>query len=152
MARRNGHFGWPTAWADPLLEQAKTRENVVMFVTAIDHVQIAAPPGCEADARSFFGTLLGLEEIPKPTALAARGGCWFKVGASQLHVGVESSFHPAKKAHPAFAVREIESLFHRFTQNGVNCDWDEALENTRRFFAEDPWGNRLEFTEQASPK
>jgi catechol 2,3-dioxygenase-like lactoylglutathione lyase family enzyme len=123
-----------------------------MFITGIDHIQIAAPPGCEAEARRFFGTLLGLEELQKPAVLADRGGCWFKVGASQLHVGIESAFRPAKKAHPAFAVSDAEALFRGLAQNGVNCTWDGALENVRRFFAEDPWGNRLEFTEQPQPK
>jgi catechol 2,3-dioxygenase-like lactoylglutathione lyase family enzyme len=123
-----------------------------MFITGFDHIQIAAPPGCEAEARKFFGQLLGLEEIPKPEPLRARGGCWFRIGATQLHIGVESAFHPAKKAHPAFAVHNIEILFHRLADAGVNCVWDTALEKTRRFFADDPWGNRLEFTESSTTK
>jgi catechol 2,3-dioxygenase-like lactoylglutathione lyase family enzyme len=70
----------------------------------LDHVQIAAPPGCEAEARRFFGDLLGLPEIEKPEPLRKRGGVWFAVGNHQLHVGVESEFAPAHKAHPAFAL------------------------------------------------
>ena len=62
------------------------------LLSGIDHVQIAAPSGCEAKARQFFGGLLGLEEIEKPAVLRERGGCWFKLGRSQLHVGVEESF------------------------------------------------------------
>jgi hypothetical protein len=68
-----------------------------MFVTGIDHVQIAAPQGCEQEARNFFGRLLGLEEIEKPQPLRSRGGCWFKVGERQLHIGVEKDFRTAKK-------------------------------------------------------
>ncbi len=118
-----------------------------MPVLDIDHIQIAAPRGCESEARSFYGGLLGLEEIPKPPALAARGGCWFRVGARQLHIGVEEDFTPAKKAHPAFAVTEIEGLFSTLSQAGVACRWDESLGGVRRFYAPDPWGNRLEFTQ-----
>jgi len=118
-----------------------------MLVTDIDHVQIAAPKGCEAEARRFFGGLLELVEIEKPLPLRARGGCRFQVGSRQLHVGVEEPFQPARKAHPAFAVSDIEALFAILEKAGVNCAWDEALGGTRRFYARDPWGNRLEFTE-----
>jgi catechol 2,3-dioxygenase-like lactoylglutathione lyase family enzyme len=116
-------------------------------VTEIDHVQIAAPAGCEPAARDFFGRLLGLEEIEKPEPLRSRGGCWFKIGTRQLHVGVENDFRPASKAHPAFAVDGIDALFRDLSSAGVRCRWDDALGGIRRFYAQDPWGNRLEFTE-----
>lgn len=118
-----------------------------MLITGIDHVQIAAPRGCEARAREFFGELLGLEEIEKPEALRSRGGCWFKAGSRQLHIGVEADFRPATKAHPAFASAHVDELFAILAKAGVKCVWDEFLPNLRRFYAEDPWGNRLEFTE-----
>jgi catechol 2,3-dioxygenase-like lactoylglutathione lyase family enzyme len=116
-------------------------------LTEIDHIQIAAPKGCEPAAREFFGHLLGLEEIEKPEKLRSRGGCWFKIGTRQLHIGVENDFRPATKAHPAFAVEEIEALFRDLSGAGVRCQWDEAVNGIRRFYAQDPWGNRLEFTE-----
>jgi catechol 2,3-dioxygenase-like lactoylglutathione lyase family enzyme len=118
-----------------------------MFVVDIDHVQIAAPRGCEDEARRFFGGLLGLHEVEKPEPLRSRGGCWFKVGSRQLHIGVEEPFQPAGKAHPAFAVRDIEALFAALETAGVECNCDESLGGVRRFFARDPWGNRLEFTQ-----
>lgn len=118
-----------------------------MLLLGIDHVQLAAPKGCELRARNFFGRLLGLEEIEKPASLRARGGCWFRVGSSQLHIGVEEHFRPARKAHPAFAVNDIEALFAVFEGAGVSCVWDDAMGGIRRFYANDPWGNRLEFTE-----
>ena len=65
------------------------------------------------------GCLLELEEIEKPEPLRARGGCWFKVGARQLHIGVEEPFRPATKAHPAFAVRDIDALFGTLQKAGV---------------------------------
>jgi catechol 2,3-dioxygenase-like lactoylglutathione lyase family enzyme len=117
------------------------------FVIDIDHVQIAAPKACEAEARRFFGELLGLIEIQKPEPLRERGGCWFKVGSRQLHIGVEDPFQSAAKAHPAFAIRDVEKVFALLEAAGVMCTWDEALGGVRRFFARDPWGNRLEFTE-----
>jgi catechol 2,3-dioxygenase-like lactoylglutathione lyase family enzyme len=116
-------------------------------VLAIDHVQIAAPHGCEIVARQFYGFLLGLEEIEKPPALQSRGGCWFRCGDQQLHVGVERDFQPARKAHPAFRVADLEALRERLRSLRVKVIEDGNLPGARRFYAEDPWGNRLEFVE-----
>ena len=117
-----------------------------MRVLDIDHIQIAAPKGCEAEARRFFGGILGLPEISKPAALQSRGGCWFQVGPKQLHVGVEEPFRPARKAHPAFLVNNADEAFAALEKAGARCVWDKALGDTKRFYADDPWGNRLEFT------
>ena len=122
-----------------------------MLLTDIDHVQLAAPRGCEAEARLFFGRILGLEEIEKPEPLSSRGGCWFRVGSKQLHIGVEEPFQRSAKAHPAFSVSDIESVFAALQNAGVHCVWDETLGGVRRFYANDPWGNRLEFTEPTFP-
>ena len=126
------------------------RHNDPMPVNDIDHVQLAAPGECEGAARQFFGQLLGLEELEKPEPLRARGGCWFKIGAKQLHIGVEEPFRPAAKAHPAFAVSDIDALFATLQRAGVQCAWDEAPGGIRRFYANDPWGNRLEFVAEGS--
>ncbi|HEY2355550.1 MAG TPA: VOC family protein [Gaiellaceae bacterium] len=113
---------------------------------SLDHVQIAAPPGCEAEARRFFGDVLGLQEVEKPEPLRARGGVWFAVGAQQLHIGVESGFAPALKAHPAFRVSAdaLDDLAARVAAAGHTVEWDESLADVQRFFTADPWGNRLE--------
>jgi len=122
-----------------------------MLLTELDHVQLAAPTGCEQAARDFFGGLLGLEELEKPEPLRSRGGCWFKIGLRQLHIGVDKNFQPAQKAHPAFAVQEIDRLFKLLGAAGVRCTWDSSLGGVRRFYAQDPWGNQLEFTEPTWP-
>ena len=119
-----------------------------MPVTGIDHVQIAAPPGCEQQARDFFGRVLGLEEIEKPSALRSRGGCWFRVGDGQLHIGVEEDFRPARKAHPAFTVENIAGFLATLREAGIMCAWDDTPGAVKRFYVNDPWGNRLEFTER----
>jgi catechol 2,3-dioxygenase-like lactoylglutathione lyase family enzyme len=115
-------------------------------IVALDHVQVAAPPGCEEDARRFYGKLLGLDEIAKPEERRARGGVWFAINdTQQLHVGVEEDFEPARKAHPAFSVApgDLEPLAARLVEAGVDLHWDEA-----RFHTSDPWGNRLEVLEK----
>jgi catechol 2,3-dioxygenase-like lactoylglutathione lyase family enzyme len=89
--------------------------------------------------------LLGLAELEKPEALRSRGGCWFQAGPQQIHIGVEEPFVPAAKAHPAFAVDDVHALFDRLTAAGIQCTWDDAIPGVLRFYAPDPWGNRLEF-------
>jgi catechol 2,3-dioxygenase-like lactoylglutathione lyase family enzyme len=111
---------------------------------AIDHVQLAAPPGCEAEARRFFAELLGLEELEKPAALRARGGVWFRVGEQRLHVGVEQEFAPARKAHPAFAVSRYDELLARLRAAGVPVTDDASIPGVRRCYVADPWGSRIE--------
>jgi len=114
----------------------------------LDHVQLAAPTGCEAEARAFWGEALGLPEVPKPPEMARRGGCWFQCGAQQIHVGVEAKFTPALKAHPAIRLADepsYEALVARLSARGIAVTHDREMEPAvRRFFAADPWGNRVE--------
>ncbi|WP_306185889.1 MULTISPECIES: glyoxalase [unclassified Streptomyces] len=117
------------------------------MLTAIDHVQLAAPPGSEDELRAYYVGVLGMTEIPKPPALAARGGCWFQAGSVQLHLGVEKDFRPAKKAHPGLKVTGIEAYAVRLAGRGAPVTWDDNLPGHRRFYSEDPVGNRLEFLE-----
>jgi catechol 2,3-dioxygenase-like lactoylglutathione lyase family enzyme len=116
-------------------------------ILGLDHVQLAAPHGCEAEARRFYSDLLGLAELPKPPTLAAKGGVWFAVGEQALHIGVEQPFAPARKAHPALLVRDLDALAQRLARANIAVTWDDALPGYRRFYAADPWGNRIEFLE-----
>ncbi|MFD9092927.1 VOC family protein [Streptomyces collinus] len=115
------------------------------MLVALDHVQLAAPPGAEDALRAFYTGALGMTEVPKPPVLAARGGCWFRAGAVQLHLGVEQDFRPAKKAHPGLRVTGIDALAARLTAQGATVTWDDDLPGHRRCYCEDPVGNRLEF-------
>jgi catechol 2,3-dioxygenase-like lactoylglutathione lyase family enzyme len=117
----------------------------------LDHVQIVAPPGCEPAARHFFGDLLGLQEVPKPAPLSARGGCWFALADRQLHIGVDPDFSPARKGHVALRVdpAELDDLAARLSAAGAAIAWDSALPTERRFYSADPWGNRIELLAEA---
>jgi catechol 2,3-dioxygenase-like lactoylglutathione lyase family enzyme len=115
-------------------------------IIGLDHVQVAIPAGGEPAARDFYGGLLGMTELPKPAALAGRGGCWFSAGSAVLHLGVEEPFRPAGKAHPAFTVTELDSLFDRLAGHGYpGIRADGELPGIRRFHVLDPFGNRIEF-------
>jgi hypothetical protein len=119
---------------------------VFQFV-GIDHIQLAAPKGCELIVREFWGEKIGLVEIQKPESLQGRGGCWFEFGSQQLHIGVEADFQPAKKAHPAFVVKKLETFQAHLQKNGIETIEDAPIEGRSRFFINDPFGNRVEFLE-----
>jgi catechol 2,3-dioxygenase-like lactoylglutathione lyase family enzyme len=116
-------------------------------VVALEHIQLAMPPGREAEARAFYAGILGLPEIAKPPALAKRGGCWFERGALKLHLGVEAEFRPARKAHPAFLVEGVAALGAALEAAGHRVARDEPLEGYDRIFTDDPFGNRIELME-----
>ena len=113
----------------------------------IDHVQLAAPKGSEEQARKFFGEILGFEEIEKPAVLKKRGGAWFKYGHCQIHVGIEEPFVPARKAHPAFEIENIEGLKEHLTATDVEYIEDDNLPGANRIYVHDPFGNRIELLE-----
>ncbi|WP_159882085.1 VOC family protein [Paenibacillus puerhi] len=115
----------------------------------LDHVQLAAPEGCEVEARHFFNHVLGWMEVPKPEVLAKRGGVWFQCGLHQIHIGVQQDFVPAAKAHPAFRVQNLEELREHLHSHQIRIleDTARADEGIRRFYINDPFGNRLEFLE-----
>ncbi|MGW0870055.1 VOC family protein [Streptomyces sp. NPDC002740] len=120
------------------------------MLAAVDHVQLAAPPGAEDLLRRFYTGTLGMTEVPKPPVLAAKGGCWFRAGAVQLHLGIEAGFRPSAKAHPGLRVTAIEAYAARLEAHGTPVTWDADLPGHRRFYARDPVGNRLEFLEAVS--
>ena len=112
------------------------------MIDGLDHLQIAMPAGGEDQARAFYGDLLGLSEIPKPEELRARGGCWFRGGGVELHIGVQADFQPALKAHPGFRTIHFEALHEQF-----GGEIDTKIPGVRRIFVADPFGNRIEIGE-----
>jgi catechol 2,3-dioxygenase-like lactoylglutathione lyase family enzyme len=119
-------------------------------MTVLHHVQVSCPGGGEAAVRRFYGELLGLVEVTKPPALAARGGVWFRGDGYELHVGVESPFVAARKAHPAFLVEGIDALAASLAAAGCVVEWDGNFPGYRRFHTMDPHGNRVEILTPSS--
>jgi catechol 2,3-dioxygenase-like lactoylglutathione lyase family enzyme len=116
----------------------------------LHHVQVAMPAGQEEAARRFYGTVLGMEEIPKPATLAARGGVWFRsAGGFELHLGVERPFTPARKAHPGILASDLDEVAERLLEAGIEVTADGNFPGFRRFYVEDCFGNRLEFLQPA---
>ena len=116
-----------------------------MRVIGVHHVQLAMPPGREAEAEAFYSDVLGIPRVAKPSHLEVRGGCWFESGEVRIHLGVEAGFVPARKAHPALVVHDLAAVRSRLGEAGVEVVTDEPLPGYDRFYASDPFGNRLEF-------
>ena len=120
------------------------------FSLEIDHVQIAIPKGGEDDGRAFFGELLGLDELPKPSDMSARGGCWFSAADRQIHLGVDADFIAAKKAHVALNTTSLDELRVRLERAGYKTEDDSDIDGRKRFFTHDPFGNRIEFMDRTA--
>lgn len=111
------------------------------------HLQLAIPRAGEDEGRAFFVGVLGLTEVPKPEALASRGGVWFRGPGYEVHLGVDEPFSPARKAHPAFVLDDADAqddLAERLAAAGHTVDWVDDVPGWRRFYTADPFGNRIE--------
>ena len=105
------------------------------------------PRGEEDKARAFYIGVLGLPEVPKPEDLAKRGGCWFENGTVKLHIGVEDDFRPAKKAHVALVVDDLDALLHRARAAGCEVTDAAPFQQRRQAYVFDLFGNRIELLE-----
>ena len=130
---------------------ASCSTTLTMKILSIDHVQIAMPAGEEERARTFYMGILGFIEIPKPAKLAKRGGVWLQSENVQLHLGIEPNFHPARKAHPAFIVDDLNLLITKVQNAGCETDTTQPpLDGFKRAHVFDPFGNRIELMEKIS--
>lgn len=118
----------------------------------LHHVQLAMPPGGESRATDFYEGLLGIPRVAKPDHLEARGGCWFESSSVRVHLGVDEGFRPAKKAHPAFLIDDLDSLRQRLEDAHVSVADDEPLPGFDRFYTSDPFGNRIEMLAGHRPR
>jgi len=122
-----------------------------MPILSLDHVQIAIPVGGETRARDFYSGILGLTEIAKPASMAGRNSIWFAAGSVNLHLGIEEDFHPAKRAHPALVVDNLDDVVAACESAGLATRPDTSFNNFRRVHIFDPFGNRLELMESTTP-
>lgn len=118
-----------------------------MRIVALDHVQLGMPVGGEDVARAFYRDTLGLTEVAKPAALAARGGCWFTGDGVAVHLGAEPDFRPATRAHPALVVDDLARARERLVAAGATLTEDDSGLDVARCYVHDPFGNRIELVD-----
>jgi catechol 2,3-dioxygenase-like lactoylglutathione lyase family enzyme len=96
-------------------------------------------------ARAFYGDLLGLEVAPRPEDAGVRPGCWFRVGAVEIHVSEEPGVDNASsRRHVAFEVEDLADARERLVAAGFGLEDGRPLPGVERFFVRDPSGNRIE--------
>jgi catechol 2,3-dioxygenase-like lactoylglutathione lyase family enzyme len=120
---------------------------VSVELVGIDHVQLSMPEGGEDVARAFYGDVLGLREVVKPEALAARSGCWFAGAGVAVHLGAESDFRSLAKAHPALLVRDLDAARATLRAAGIPIEEDDSGIPVRRCYVRDPFNNRIELVD-----
>ncbi|TSB46140.1 VOC family protein [Alkalicoccobacillus porphyridii] len=120
------------------------------YLESIHHVQLAAPVGGEEKARRFYKDILGFTEVEKPAQMRANGGCWFEQGSISLHIGIETPFVPAERAHPALYTSHLEDLAERLQQYQIDVEFDTRYEGYKRFYVYDPFRNRIEILQRES--
>jgi catechol 2,3-dioxygenase-like lactoylglutathione lyase family enzyme len=129
--------------------QGYGEDSATGWSLGLHHVLLAIPRGSEDACREFYVGVLGMGELVKPPALAARGGLWVRGDGLELHLGVEEDFRPARKAHPGIRVADLDALAEHLQRHGVEVVWDrELFPGHRRVYAADPVGNRLEFLQR----
>jgi catechol 2,3-dioxygenase-like lactoylglutathione lyase family enzyme len=116
-------------------------------IKRLDHVQLCIPAGAEAQARDFYGRVLGFDEIEKPAALKVNGGLWFQVADIQLHIGVEARQGKSKR-HPAFEVEGLDEIRDYLRQQQIEIKEEIPVAGQKRFSFFDPFDNRIELLEK----
>jgi len=120
-----------------------------VMVTQLHHVNVTVPAELESAAKEFYGTVLGLSQVPKPAA-ARQTGAWYQIGNNQLHLSVENeAAGPLSSRHVCFKVTDLKAAEERFRTAGVEIIPDpRPVPGTLRFYVRDPGGNQLEIVQQ----
>jgi catechol 2,3-dioxygenase-like lactoylglutathione lyase family enzyme len=118
-------------------------------VVALSHVNVTVPADVETAAKHFYGTVLGLREIPKPVGTRQNVGAWYEIGSVQLHLSVEEKVtNAASDRHVCYVVADIAVAERRLRDSGTEIISDpRPIAGVKRFYVRDPGGNLIEITE-----
>jgi len=112
----------------------------------VQHVSLPRPPRSDEATRAFYGTLLGLEEIPAPSSLADLDVIWYRLGDAELHLFAEEPYPDRSRRHVCIEVDDLDEVRARLVAAGYTPEDTIAIPGRPRFFCRDPFGNRIEFT------
>jgi hypothetical protein len=116
---------------------------------SLHHAQVFYPPGGEAKVRAFYGTALGLAELPRPATLSETAGLWFEAGEGQVHLSAQADLALHGRRHFALKIDDLDAMRARSCYCGVR----EAQTPSRRGrrmppeYVFDPFGNKIELDE-----
>ena len=113
------------------------------------HVNVTVPRALEDEAKHFYGSVMGLIEVPKPEESRGRGGAWYQLGDTQLHLSLEDGLTEISKRHICYTVSDLVQAEEKFRHAGVEILPDEQpTPGWQRFYVRDPGGNRLEIAQR----
>lgn len=113
-------------------------------IKRLHHVQICIPVGFEAEARRFYTDMLGLQEIEKPKQIS---GIWYRVGESELHLGIEPEMYPTKR-FPSFEVESLDAVRKHLAAHNITIKEESPIPGFQRMSFLDPWKNKLELLQR----
>ena len=115
------------------------------MIAALHHVNVTVASELEAVTKEFYGSVLGLERVPKPEG-TRKSGAWYQIGAMQLHLSMEDSpNNQSSTRHICFTVSDLGTAEKRFRDAGVQIIPDDRPgPGSPRFYVRDPGGNLLE--------
>jgi catechol 2,3-dioxygenase-like lactoylglutathione lyase family enzyme len=122
---------------------------MTLLVRSLSHVNVTVPAAVEADAKHFYGTVLGLKVIPKPVGTRQNVGGWYELGNVQLHLSVEEQVNNAESdRHVCYVVAAVADAERRLHEAGAEIISDpRPIAGVKRFYVRDPGGNLIEITE-----
>jgi catechol 2,3-dioxygenase-like lactoylglutathione lyase family enzyme len=120
------------------------------MITALDHVNVTVPAELEEATKTFYGSVLGLQQIPKPPT-SRQSGAWYQIGNVQLHLSMEAETAAGLSSrHICFSVSDLVEAEQKFRDAGVAIIPDaRPAAGTRRFYVRDPGGNQLEIVQSS---
>ena len=119
------------------------------MVVQLHHVNVTVPPESEAASKSFYGSVLGLKQVPKPGS-SRPSGAWYQIGETQLHLSVEAEASGGQSTrHVCFTVDDLNAVEKRFREASVEIIPDpRPVPGSSRFYVRDPGGNQIEIAQQ----
>jgi catechol 2,3-dioxygenase-like lactoylglutathione lyase family enzyme len=115
---------------------------------SLHHVNVTVSAELENAAKEFYGSVLGLKQIPKPAG-SRQSGAWYQVGEVQLHLSVEDEPCELSSRHVCFTISDLDEAESRFRNAGVEIIPDpRPRPDSPRFYVRDPGGNQLEIVQQ----
>lgn len=116
--------------------------------THIDHCSVLITD--VAQARQFYGGVLGLREIPAPREFDFVA-IWYDLGGTYLHLLLKDQPDTISPRHFCLHVTDIAAARADMAAKGVRIDETVKIAAADRFFVRDPDGNRIEILQWQRP-
>ena len=115
----------------------------------LQHTSILIPIGGQEAVRTFYGSILGLQEKEPPRSLAHLNLVWFAAGDGEMELHflpTEDKPDGTDMRHICLVVDNLEDYRSRLIKAGYTITAADKIPYRPRFFCRDPHGNLLELS------